>query len=214
MSGSSGFSWIVDGEIVDIIFSLCRNGSWTDWDYAEDNPPYEFCKRKREYDYTELWDADCSFRSGIEFTYCNQRIVMSPEELQFNALFGASLIQGLKLPYKFPDKLGQFSIQDWDLDYFEGVLVNKEEVDIPFSECRNVQWTDLSVEPKCEFVGNFFEADEADEDDDDDSYYYLFNSGLEFTYLDHNIVMSSDDLEDLNVDTASMLLQVLNLDLS
>ena len=135
---------------------------------------------------------------------------MSPEELQFNALFGASLIQGLKLPYKFPDKLRQFSIQDWDLDYFEGVLVNGEEVDIPFSECRNVQWTDLSVEPKCEFVGKFFEADESD----DDSYYYLFNSGIKFTYLDHNVVMTSKDLEELYIDTASMLLQVLNLDAS
>ncbi|MGB5959975.1 MAG: hypothetical protein WBG73_04890 [Coleofasciculaceae cyanobacterium] len=76
-----------------------------------------------------------------------------------------------------------------------------------------MQWTDLNVEPKCEFVGKFFEADEADEDDDD-SYYYLFNSGIEFTYLNHNIVMTSDDLEDLYIDTASMLLQVLNLDAS
>jgi hypothetical protein len=216
MSGSSSFSWIVDGEKVEIIFSFCRNGQWID--------------DENEYYYLH------HFYSDIEFNHLDYKLIVTANEINeyWDVDDAAMLIKSLNLPDSVyvPYLLTNRTIEEFEnssKNIYWTVDGEEQQINIIFSQSRNAQWLNLDASPKFEFIKTYHSGKDEpeppfefckrqiknnEEEEDEDGYYYLFNSGIEFTYLNHNIVMTSDDLEDLYIDTASMLLQVLNLDAS
>jgi hypothetical protein len=222
--GLEGCYWTVDGEEqkIDIVWSQVTNAKWANLEAeekckfvntsdrnSENIQPCEFCYRTREYDY---YTYEWNFSSDIEFEYLGHKIIVTAEDVNNNWEHedAAELLQALNLPCELPDALKKEVIYDRLEGCYCSVDGEEQEIDIVWSQVTKAKWVNLE-KPQCKFksVGEFFE--EPDEDDEE-RYYYNFNKGLAFTYLDRRITMSPNDLESLHISAVSMLLDVLNME--
>lgn len=213
------FWWTIDGKTIKIYFSLCNSGSWVSWDY-------------------DLYRHSCC--AGIEFTYLGDRITLKPLDLDCLDVYTVSmLIRALNLPCNIPPELESYPIEGsfkWKIpnkplkidfsrcqdgrwcELDEKTRVEFEEEEIEYCEadsCFFELFKPKRGRPKPNFKFNKRKKKSYElESDDDDPYYYsyVFHKGIQFTYLDHEILIKPEELESLSASTAAMLLQVLDLD--